>query len=109
MSHLALNRFRAVLDLRKELRLNPDALVRDPLRIRLRLPNQRLQALLQLGGRGLVLAVVDLAGIDQLAALAAHYCSSPRALRPIRVIGAGHQFHFQFGLTLNVLKQCIAI
>jgi hypothetical protein len=47
----SLSRFRAVLDFGKQLRLDPDALVCDPLFEGLRLPNQRLQALPQVGGR----------------------------------------------------------
>ena len=45
-------------------------LMRDPLGIGLGLPDQRLQPLLQVLGRGLVEAVVDLACIDQIVALA---------------------------------------
>ena len=71
MPHLSLGRLRAVLDLGRELRFDPDALVRDPLGVGLRLPDQRRQALAQVGGRCLVEAVVDLAGIDQVVALAA--------------------------------------
>ena len=67
---LSFRRLRPVLDLGQQLRLDPDALVRDPLRERLRLPDQRRQALLQVGGRDLVEAVVDLAGVDQVVALA---------------------------------------
>jgi hypothetical protein len=44
--------------------------VADALRVGLRLPDQRLQPLLQVGGRGLVEAMVDLAGVDQLVVLA---------------------------------------
>ena len=66
---LSLGRLRAILDLGEQLWFDPDALVRDPLRVRLRLPDQRLQSLLQVGGRGLVKAVVDLAGIDQIVTL----------------------------------------
>jgi hypothetical protein len=71
MPDLAFGGFHAVLDPGEQLRLDPDALVRDALRIGLCLPDQRRQALAQLGGRGLVEAVVDLAGIDEIAALAA--------------------------------------
>lgn len=42
----------------------------DALRVGLRLPDQRLQPLLQVGGGGLVETMVDLAGVDQLAVLA---------------------------------------
>jgi hypothetical protein len=45
-------------------------LVRDPLAIGLGLADQRRQAPAQLGGGGLVEAVVDIAGIDQVLALA---------------------------------------
>jgi hypothetical protein len=69
VSDLPRRRLRAVLDLGKELGLDPDALVRDPLRERLRLPDKRLQTLAQVGGRDLVEAVVDLAGVDQVVAL----------------------------------------
>ena len=71
MPHLALGRFRAVLDLGQQLRLDPDALVRDPLGVGLGLADQRRQALAQIGGGCLVEAVVDLAGVDQVLALAA--------------------------------------
>ena len=53
---------------RQQLRLDPDALMRDSLRKGLRLTDQRRQALLQVGGRDLVEAVVDLAGVDQIVA-----------------------------------------
>ena len=42
----------------------------DPLRVRLRLPDQRLQSLLEVSGGSLVKAVVDLARIDQIVTLA---------------------------------------
>jgi hypothetical protein len=67
--HLAFRRFGAVLDLGEQLRLDPDAPVRDPFRVGLRLADQRLQALLQIVSRDVVEAVVDFAGIDQVAAL----------------------------------------
>ena len=70
MPHLALGRLRSVLDLSKQLRFDPDAFVRNPLGIGLCLPNQRLEAPPQLGRRCLVEAVVDLAGIDEVVALA---------------------------------------
>jgi hypothetical protein len=44
--------------------------MRDPLRERLRRPNQRRQALLEVGGRDLVEAVINLAGVDEVLALA---------------------------------------
>jgi len=45
MPHLAFGRLRPVLDLCQQLRLDPDALVRDPFGVRLRLSDQRRQAL----------------------------------------------------------------
>ena len=51
MPDLPLRRFRAVFDFRKQLGLNPDALVRDALGVRLRLANERLQSFLQFCGR----------------------------------------------------------
>jgi len=71
MSGLPLRRLCAVLDLREELRLDPDALVRDPFRVWLRLADQGLQPLLQVGGRAFVESTVDLACVDQILALAA--------------------------------------
>lgn len=50
MAHLALTRFGSVLDFGKQFRLNPDALVRDPLGIGLGFSDQWRQALAQLGG-----------------------------------------------------------
>ena len=70
MLDLSLRRLRPVLDLGQKLRLDPDALMRDPLREGLRLPDQRLQSLAQVRGGDLVEAVVDLAGVDEVAALA---------------------------------------
>src|ERR1700730_470504 len=70
MPDLSLGGLRAVLDLGKELGLDPDALVRDPFRIGLRLADKRLKTLPQVRGRDLVEAVVDLAGIDEVFALA---------------------------------------
>ena len=71
MADLALGRLGAVLDLGEQLRLDPDALVRDPLAVGLGLADQRREALAQVCGRLLVEAVVDLAGIDQVVAFAA--------------------------------------
>jgi hypothetical protein len=66
---LSLGGLGAVLDLGEKLRFDPDALVCDLLRERLCLADQRRQALLQVCGRDLVEAVVDLAGVDKLVAL----------------------------------------
>jgi hypothetical protein len=54
----------------RRVRFDPDALVGDALREGLRLPDQRRQTLLQVGGRDLVEAMVDLSGVDQVVALA---------------------------------------
>ena len=70
MPNLSLGRLRAILDLGEQLWFDPDALMCDPLRVRLRLPDQRLQSLLEVSGGSLVKAVVDLARIDQIVALA---------------------------------------
>jgi hypothetical protein len=70
MPDFALRRLRPVLDLGEQFRFDPDALVRDPLRVRLRLVDQGPQALLQVGRGCLVEAIVDLAGIDEILALA---------------------------------------
>jgi hypothetical protein len=50
MPHLSLGGLGAVLDLGQQLRLDPDTFVRNPLRIGLCLPDQRLEAPPQLGG-----------------------------------------------------------
>jgi hypothetical protein len=50
MAHLALTRFGSVLDLGEQFRLNPDALVRDPLGVGLGFADQGRQALAQLSG-----------------------------------------------------------
>jgi hypothetical protein len=64
----ALRRFRSILDLRKQLWFDPDASVRDLLRVGLRLADQRRQSLPQFGGRRLIEAVIDLARVDQIVA-----------------------------------------
>jgi hypothetical protein len=71
VAHLAGRALGAVLDFGKQLRLHPDALVRGLLGVGLGLSDQRRQPLSQIGGGGLVEAVVDLAGVDQVLALAA--------------------------------------
>ncbi len=70
MSDLSLGGLRAVLDFSQQLWFDPDALVRNTLRESLRLPDQRLQTLLQVGGRGFIKFMVDFAGVDQVVALA---------------------------------------
>jgi hypothetical protein len=60
MADLSLCRLGAVFDLRQKLRLDPDALVRDPLWVGLGLADQWFQPPLEVGGRGLVEAVVCL-------------------------------------------------
>jgi len=49
----------------EQLRLHPDALVRNALGVRLGFSNQRRQALAQIGSGRLVEAVVDLAGVKR--------------------------------------------
>ena len=68
MTHLSFGGLRAVFDLGQQLRLDPDALVRDLLGIGLRLPDQRFQPCLQILDGGSVEAVVDLARVDQVIA-----------------------------------------
>jgi hypothetical protein len=62
---LSVSRLRAVLDLGQKL-----GLVGDPLREGLRLPDERLESLAQVGSRYLVESVVDLAGVHQFVAFA---------------------------------------
>lgn len=57
-----------ILDLRQKLWLDPDSLVCDPLGVRLRLADQGLQPLLQVGSGRFVEAVIDLAGVDEVIA-----------------------------------------
>ena len=71
MPDLPFRRLGRVLDLCQELRLHPDAPVSDPLRVRLRLADQRFQSLLQVGRGRLIEPVVNLAGIDEVVTLAA--------------------------------------
>ena len=71
VADFAFGRLGSVLDLGEKLRFYPDPPLRDPLGIGLRLPDQRLQPLLQVGDRSLVEPVVDLTGIDELLALPA--------------------------------------
>jgi len=66
---LAFGGLRAVLDLRKQLRFDPDALVRDPLGVGLGFPDEGLQPSSELGRRGFVEPVVDLACVDKIGAL----------------------------------------
>jgi hypothetical protein len=70
MPDLSLRRLGTVLDFGQQLRLDPDALVCDPLCEGLRLPNEGLQALPQVGGRNLVESMIDLAGVDKVVSLA---------------------------------------
>jgi hypothetical protein len=70
MPQLALGRFGAVLDFSQQLRFDPNPLVRDPLAVGLGLADQRCQAAAQLRGGCLIEAMVDLAGVDQILALA---------------------------------------
>ena len=70
MPDLYLGGFCAVLDLGENLWFNPDALMRDPLRIGLCPAHERREFFAQDGCRGLGKAVVDLARIDQVLSLA---------------------------------------
>jgi hypothetical protein len=69
MAHLALCGLGPVLNLGKQRRLNPYSAVRDLLRIGLCLADERLQAGAQILLSFRREAVVDLAGIDELAGL----------------------------------------
>jgi hypothetical protein len=77
--------------------------VRDPLREGLSLPNKRRQAPLQVRGRSLVEAVIDLAGVDEIAADRSAE-SSDHAERRLHL--TGFQFprlvpeHLQFGIEI---------
>jgi hypothetical protein len=71
MTHLALCRFRAVLDLGEQFRLYPDALVRDALGVGLCLTDQRRETLAQFIRRFSVKPVIDFTGIDEVIAFAA--------------------------------------
>jgi hypothetical protein len=71
MPHLPFGGLGAVLDLGEKLRLRPDAAMCDPLGVGLGLADERPQTLAQIGGRLFVESVVDLAGIDEILALAA--------------------------------------
>jgi hypothetical protein len=68
--HLALGGLCPVLDFGEQLGFDPDRLVRNLLRVGLGFADQRRQALAKVSGRLLVKAVIDLAGIDQVIALA---------------------------------------
>jgi hypothetical protein len=70
MPDFSFGRLRAILDLGQKLRFNPDALVADALGMGLGPSNEGFAPLLQIGGRDLVEAVVDFAGVDQVVALA---------------------------------------
>jgi len=71
MTHFSLGGLRPVFDFRQQLRLDPDAAVRNPPGVGLRFPDQRFETGLQVLCRSTVETVVDLAGIDQLAAIEA--------------------------------------
>jgi hypothetical protein len=73
MPHPTLGGLRPVFDFRQQRRFDPDSPVRDPLGVGLRLPDQRFETGLQVLCRGAVGAMVDLAGVDQLPALAAAF------------------------------------
>jgi hypothetical protein len=71
VAYLALGRLGPEFDLCEQLRLDPDAAMRDLFGVGLGPVDQRFQARLQLPCGSGVETVVDLAGIDQIAALAA--------------------------------------
>src|ERR1700679_3683916 len=68
--HLALRRLRSVFDLGKQLGLDPDAAMGDPLAVGLLLTDQWRQARSEGLGALAIEAKVDLAGIDQVGAFA---------------------------------------
>lgn len=70
MTHLSLWRLCTVLDLGEKLRLDPNALVHDALGVRSGFSDRRLQPFLQVAGLHLVKSMIDLAGIDQIVAVA---------------------------------------
>src|SRR5207249_7237378 len=78
-------------DLGEQLRLHPDALVSDPLGVRLSFADQRRQAFAEIGGRHLVEAVVDFTGIDQVLALAAADIDSVPLVAVEREAGDGQR------------------
>src|ERR1700733_1073230 len=66
----SLGRLRAIFDFSQKLRFNPDAFVADALGIGLSPSDEGCKPLLQIGGRDLIEAMVDFAGVDQIVALA---------------------------------------
>src|SRR3954470_4103935 len=70
MTQLALGGFRPVLDFGEQRWFDPDGAMRDLPGVGLRPADQRLEPGLQLRGRRLVEPMVDLAGIEQVLALA---------------------------------------
>ncbi|MEH2488564.1 hypothetical protein V1280_004503 [Bradyrhizobium sp. AZCC 2230] len=70
----------------------------DALREGLRLPDQRLQPLLQVGGGGLVVAMVDLAGVAQLAVLASAEVDTVSLTLVERETGDGQGLPLRAGL-----------
>ena len=68
--HLSLSRLRPIFNLRIDLGLNPDTLVRDALGVRLGCTDQGHQTFAQIGGGLRIEAMVDLTGINQIGAFA---------------------------------------
>jgi hypothetical protein len=71
VADLSVGRLRPVLYFGKQFGLHPNALVRDPLTVRLSFPDQRREPSAKIGGRVFVESMVDLAGIDEIISLAA--------------------------------------
>ena len=69
VAELALRGLRSVLDLSKQLGLNPDALVGDATSERLGLADQHREFLPKISGRRLVKPVIHLSRVNQLVAL----------------------------------------
>jgi hypothetical protein len=104
VADLSLRRLCAILDLRQKLGFDPDTLVADPLGIGLGPSDKGFQPLLQRGGRYLVEAVVDLAGLDEIIALAPADVK-PVPLAPVeREAGDGQRLPLRAGLLHPVVR-----
>jgi len=93
MPHLAFGGLGAILDFGQQSWFNPDAAMRNPLRIGLGLADQRHQTLAQLSGGVLVEAMVDLARVNQILALAASEIDAVPFLAVERKTGNGSASH----------------
>ena len=104
MPDLSLGRHCAILDLGQKLGFNPNALVADALGIGLGPSDEGFKPLLQIGGRDLVEAVVDFAGLDQIVALAPANVE-PVPLRTIECeTGNGQRLPLRTGLLDPVVR-----